>query len=146
MTPTLPKSSHKLRLHCMLRKSSRIIFFYFPKWSPARMPEHQTVTLKQTEKSNPFPKNNKIYKTNNDYLCFVGFSILRIPFIQPQDTVLTMVFGYTACVWGSARGLLEGPRLDSDNFIIWGSSRNGRAGWTKPNSLTHRRRPYKSIR
>ena len=60
----------------------------------------------------------KNHKNSNINVNCWGFSTLRIPFIQPNDTIITMISVILLASQVQAWGLLEGPWFDSDNFII----------------------------
>ena len=52
------------------------------------------------------------------FCTFGGFCILRILYIQPTDTAITMVFVISLTSWIPLRVCWKGPWLDSDNCII----------------------------
>ena len=103
----------------MLRKLSGIMFFWFCQRSPAKMPAHQIITLKQMKKPMFFLETTKIIKVT----IFINVSrllYLTDP-IHPTKRYNNLIgfrdiLGFIC----PTRGLLEGPGLDSDTFdICW---------------------------
>ena len=107
----------------MLRKLSGITFFWFCQRSPAKMPVHQICTLKQMKKHMFFLETTKIIKAT------IFISVSRLLYLtDPIHSTKRYnnlngfrdILGFIC----PTRGLLEGPGLDSDTFIIRESSRN----------------------
>ena len=101
----------------MLRKLSGIIFFWFCQRSPAKMPVHQICTLKQMKKHMFFLETTKIIKVT------IFISVSRLLYLtDPIHSTKRYnnlngfrdILGFIC----PTRGLLEGPGLDSDTFII----------------------------
>ena len=101
----------------MLRKLSGITFFWFCQRSPAKMPAHQIITLKQMKKHMFFLETTKIIKAT------IFISVSRLLYLtDPIHSTKRYnnlngfrdILGFIC----PTRGLLEGPGLDSDTFII----------------------------
>ena len=92
---------------------------------------------------------------------FQDFCISRIPYIQPKDTIISMVFVISLASFVPPGVCWKGPGsiripLLSGNYpgIIRESSGNrlgsgraawaGRAGWAEPNSLIHQQKPIRN--
>ncbi len=105
------------------------MFFWFCQRSPAKMPAHQIITLKQMKKHMFFLEITKNVKVT------IFISVSRLLYLtDPIHSTkrYNNLNGFRDILGLSCptRGLLEGPGLDSDTFIIRESSGNhpGSAG------------------